>query len=328
MKTSSLRSFATSAALRFKFFASASRAVGEASADRAGQPYRICNGGRDAHAPLCSAKQLRALRASAFRFIQHSKPNIQHSNPLRPFATFAALRFKFFASASRAAGAKWVGHGGPALPVLLLLALPAAASTTWTGPTWNVSTAIPDNDEVGITDTRSVSIPGITEIQSVTVNLNFTGGWNGDLYAYLVHADGFTVLLNRPGRSVASPDGSAASGMSITIADSAIMDIHTAIPMSGGSVSGTYQPDGRETDPYNTLNTDARTAMLADFTGLDPNGTWKLFVADQSAGETSSLQSWSLTITAVPEPGTCTLLGLSVGALLIRRRPKPEPEKI
>jgi MYXO-CTERM domain-containing protein len=195
----------------------------------------------------------------------------------------------------------------------------AFASTTWNGPTWNVSTAIPDNNDVGFTDTRSVSIPDATEIESLTVTINLTGGWNGDLYVYLVHGDGFSVLLNRPGRSLANPDGSAASGMSITIADSATMDIHTAMPMSGGSVSGTYQPDGRETDPLLVLNTDARTAMLADFIGLDPNGTWKLFVADQSAGETSILQSWSLSITTVPEP-SAALLGLLGAVLLLRRR--------
>jgi subtilisin-like proprotein convertase family protein len=192
------------------------------------------------------------------------------------------------------------------------------AATTWS-QTWNVSTAIPDNDDVGFSDTRTINIPDITEIESVSVSLNFTGGWNGDLYAYLVHGDGFAVLLNRPGRSLTHTDGSATVGMDITFDDSAVSDIHTAIPMSGGSVSGTYQPDGRETDPYNTLNTDARTAMLADFIGLDPSGEWKLFVADQSPGEESTLQSWSLTITAVPEP-SAALLGMLGALLLLWRR--------
>ena len=51
---------------------------------------------------------------------------------------------------------------------------------------------------MGFPDTRSVNIPGVDEIESVTVNLNFTGGWNGDLYAHLVHGSGFLVLFNRP----------------------------------------------------------------------------------------------------------------------------------
>lgn len=253
----------------------------------------------------------------------------------------AALRFNLFSLASRADGDKWADRGGsrptvsPRLgvsfhsnnPLRLLCVLcgfavssSVFASTTWTGPTWNVSTVIPDNDDVGITDIRTISIPGLDEIENVTVNLNFTGGWNGDIYAYLLHDSGFSVLLNRPGRSLGALDGSATVGMDITFDDSAVSDIHTALPMSGGAITGFYQPDGRETDPYNTLNTDARTAMLADFIGLDPNGTWKLFVADQSAGETSTLQSWSLTITAVPELSSVMLAALGLFPLFRRKR--------
>lgn len=201
-----------------------------------------------------------------------------------------------------------------------LLPVMASASTTWTGPTWNVSTTIPDNDDAGLSDSRTINLPGITEIESVTVNLNFTGGWNGDLYAYLVHGNGFAVLLNRPGRSLSNPDGSSSSGMSITIGDSAPTDIHTAIPMSGGSVSGIYQPDGRITDPYDTLNTDSRPAMLSDFIGLDASGSWTLFVADQSPGDTSTLQSWSLSVTGVPEPSALLLAALGLLPLLRRSR--------
>lgn len=290
------------------------------------------------------------MKSAATETTIHALSNLMKTSSQRPFAVFATLRFIFFPSASRAAGDKWAGPavqpylfsakrlrvlrasaflfiptphplflcvlGVLAVPLLL----PASASTTWNGPTWTVSTAIPDNDEVGFTDIRMVTIPAITEIESLTVNLNFSGGWNGDLYAYLVHGSGFSVLLNRPGRSLANPDGSATVGMAVTFNDAAVSDIHTGIPMSGGSLTGTWQPDGRITDPYNTLNTDARPAMLADFIGLDPNGTWKLFVADQSAGETSTLQSWSLTITAVPELSSVMLAALGLFPLFRRKR--------
>ncbi|MBN8459518.1 MAG: PEP-CTERM sorting domain-containing protein [Verrucomicrobia bacterium] len=183
-----------------------------------------------------------------------------------------------------------------------------------------MSTAIPDNDDAGFVDTRAVSIPGMELIADVTVTLNFTGGWNGDLYAYLVHGGGFAVLLNRPGRSLTSTDGSATVGMDITFSDSAPSDVHTAIPMSGGSVSGTYQPDSREADPLAVLDTAPRTAFLSNFAALDPNGTWSIFVADQSPGETSTLQSWSLNITTVPEPSSALFTLLSTAVLLRRRR--------
>jgi hypothetical protein len=109
--------------------------------------------------------------------------------------------------------------------------------------------------------------------------------------------------------------------MVISFEDAALSDIHTAIPMTGGSFSGTFQPDGRTTDPYDVLDSDSRPAMLSSFTGLNANGTWTLFIADQSAGETSTLQSWSVTITGVPEPSTLLLSGLAIPFLLRRRRP-------
>ena len=199
----------------------------------------------------------------------------------------------------------------------VFLPLAASAATTFT-QTWNVSTAIPDNDDVGYTNTRVLSTPGITEIESVTVGLAFSGGFNGDLYAYLVHGSGFTVLLNRPGRDPGTPDGAASSGMTITLDDLGSADIHAAIPMLGGSFSGTYQPDGRITDPLGVAATDPRPALFSSFTGLDANGSWTLFVADQSAGGVSTLNGWTLTVTGVPEPGT-SLLG-ALGLLLLTRR--------
>ena len=50
------------------------------------------------------------------------------------------------------------------------------------------------------------------------------------------------------------------------------------------------------------LNTSGRSAYLNAFNSLDPNGTWTLFIADLSSGDTSTLVSWELDITAIPEP--------------------------
>jgi len=203
--------------------------------------------------------------------------------------------------------------------VWLLLPLAANAATTFTN-TWTVSAVIPDNDDVGYSNTQTIFTPEITSITSVTVGLNFSGGWNGDLYAYLVHGTGFAVLLNRPGRDTATPDGSATVGMAITLDDAAATDIHTGIPMTGGPVTGTWQPDGRTADPLTVLAGDPRGAMLASFTGLDANGAWTLFVADQSTGGGSTLDSWTLTVTGIPEPSAPLLVALASLGLLRRRR--------
>src|SRR5690242_4320481 len=61
---------------------------------------------------------------------------------------------------------------------------------------------IPDANPTGWSDTRNVDWngqfgSGSWNITDVNVVLNVSGGYNGDLYAYLVHGSGFAVLLNR-----------------------------------------------------------------------------------------------------------------------------------
>jgi hypothetical protein len=43
-------------------------------------------------------------------------------------------------------------------------------------------------------------------------------------------------------------------------------------------------------------------ASLSVFNGLDPNGTWSLYVTDDSGGDSGSLAGWSLDLTVAPPP--------------------------
>jgi len=201
-----------------------------------------------------------------------------------------------------------------ALTMLLPLAAGAAATLNYS---YVVNMQIPDNSGIGLVSTQRVTAP-IIPISGVSVQLTMTGGWTGDLYAYLTHDTGFTVLLNRPGRSLAETFGSGATDLTITFDDSAPTDIHTGIPNSG-SVAGGYQPDGRSIDPDNVLDTTPRTAFLSSFNGLDANGEWSVYVADVATGDTMTLSSWSLNITLVPEPSTF-LLAPAGACLALRRR--------
>ena len=49
---------------------------------------------------------------------------------------------------------------------------------------------------------------------------------------------------------------------------------------------------------------------------MDPNGVWGLFVSDTSIGGTGILTEWTVTLTAIPEPGSGALVVLSLGTLL------------
>jgi subtilisin-like proprotein convertase family protein len=165
-----------------------------------------------------------------------------------------------------------------------------------------VNAAIPDANPNGMYSTITVSgLTGLT-VADVNVVLNVSGTCNGDLYAYLSHGNsGSAVLLNRVGRTSANPFGYGDLGFSITLDDQASRDIHSSSSI-GSVVTGTYQPDARNVDPLVAFDTSARTAMLDSLNHANPNGAWTLFFADAASGEQSTLNGWSLQITAVPEP--------------------------
>lgn len=58
---------------------------------------------------------------------------------------------------------------------------------------------IPDNNPSGVAYALQFTQTG-WRITDLTVTFTITGGWNGDLYAYLSHLGGVAVLLNRVGR--------------------------------------------------------------------------------------------------------------------------------
>ncbi len=90
-----------------------------------------------------------------------------------------------------------------------------------------------------------------------------------------------------------------------------------------GPLTGLWAPDGRvpenPSNPEQILDTTPRTALLQRFAGLDPNGSWTLFLADYESGGTSRLTSWGLEIT-VPEPHGWVLTGLALFAFAAWRR--------
>lgn len=190
--------------------------------------------------------------------------------------------------------------------------VPANYSASWSG-----AQIIPDNNAAGVAFTFNVPAGTPFLISEVAVDLTLAGGWNGDLYATLTHGNGFAVLLNRIGRTAGNPGGSGVSGMNILLTDQHLTDIHTA---TGNPLTGQFAPDGRFTNPFAALDTDARTATLTSFAGLDPSGDWTLFFADVSPLATSTIQSWTVNVgVAVPEPGSATIAGLALGTILLRR---------
>lgn len=182
---------------------------------------------------------------------------------------------------------------------------------------------LPDGGGTGVIVQREVS--GLSQaVRTVTVRLDISGNWTGDLYAYL-HFDGaHAVLLNRPGTTAANRVGYGDPGLRIRLSDDAPNgDIHTyRLTLSGNpeqglteSLTGDWAPDGRTTDPDAVRDTNPRTALLGTFTGMIPNGTWTLFVADLAPGSVHYLDAWGLELTMVPEPANALFL-TGMGCLL------------
>ena len=57
----------------------------------------------------------------------------------------------------------------------------------------------------------------------------------------------------------------------------------------------------------NTINFDNNASFATAFSGQNPDNTWTLYFADTVNGDTTTLNGWSLEITAVPEPANVAL---------------------
>ena len=138
---------------------------------------------------------------------------------------------------------------------------------------------IPDNTPAGVGYSLNFAPVGL-QISAISVTLNISGGYNGDIFAYVSHGGQKAVLLN------ANPVVSG-SGFNVTFIPG---DTHP-IPAGGSGVLG-----GELGASYTGVDN------LSVFNNTDPNGDWTLFFADLSPGDTSLLNSFSVGITAVPEP--------------------------
>ncbi len=190
----------------------------------------------------------------------------------------------------------------------VLLAVAGAHAALYT-QTFSPGTAVPDGSPVGIADSETFNMDpnsGDT-VGALTLNLNITGGYDANLYAYVVAPNGtMTVLLNQPGVTPGTPFGNPGSGMNITFSDGG-----PAITASSDLSGGTY----------------AAAGSLSGLDGSAADGTWTLFLADlTSGGGTSVLNSWTLNITAAPEPTSLAIFlvaTLSCLAVRCRRFKKP-----
>ena len=107
--------------------------------------------------------------------------------------------------------------------------------------------------------------------------------------------------------------GYSDSGFNITLSsignDVHFYSQHSPGINGSGQLTGDWQVDGRAIDPNSAPGDfdSASRVTFAGYNGMNPNGNWTLFFADMSAGAQSTVVSWELDITAVPEPANIAL---------------------
>ena len=171
----------------------------------------------------------------------------------------------------------------------------------------------------GSSSGTSISVSGLGGItQSVTVEisgLSYAQGENSSQGLVLVGPTGAALVL-QGGCGI----GSTVTDINIAYSDAAA----GSLPNFGSIASGTYKPTQYE--PMNSLDAvpfpspgpgtafsspapDGTSTLLTTFAGFNPNGTWSLYAADGNLGDSGEIANgWSLTVTAVPEPSTVSLI--------------------
>ena len=134
-------------------------------------------------------------------------------------------------------------------------------------------------------------------ISKVAVSISgFAHTFPSDVGMLLVAPDGKTmsVLMNKSG------DGDAVAGLNFTFNETS----PTVVPQSSALSSTTYKPADYKPAPYN-FPTGAPvgpyTANLNNFSNASPNGTWSLYVVDDTVGDAGVITNgWSLDIVTAP----------------------------
>jgi autotransporter-associated beta strand protein len=185
--------------------------------------------------------------------------------------------------------------------IQLMLSVTSSAgsfSTFFTVPSGGVGTPVRfDNFTPGsitdfATNSSSMFVSGITSaVAKVTVSMNITHTFDGDLDIYLVAPDGTTVELTTDNGGSGDNYGTGCpDGTRTAFDDSAA----TSILAGSAPYVGTFRSE----------------EALSKFRGVNPNGFWTLQVADDASGDTGTLNCWSLFIspaTSTNGGGVCDL---------------------
>jgi subtilisin-like proprotein convertase family protein len=187
--------------------------------------------------------------------------------------------------------------------VSLIVDTTSAGAPCDTTISFNPALAIPDNDLLGVADSEVVSTaPGTilgTDVKVTSVCFAITHTYVGDLSVILTAPNGTQItLMDQPGVP-ASTFGCAGDDVNACVilgTGNEMENVCGNLPAISGSYTAANATD------LNAIN----------IAGGSPNGTWTLSVTDAAAGDTGTVDSWSLTFDTGPsatwtQPASYTL---------------------
>ena len=167
-------------------------------------------------------------------------------------------------------------------------------------------TGITINDDLPATPyPSSILVAGVNgTVTKVAVRLNnISHTYPDDIDVLLIGPGGRrVVLMSDAGSSPSSAN--PINNVTLTFDDMAA----TAIPDSNQIATATYRPanyasGGNTSDFFPGLAQPFTNASLSIFNGTDPNGTWSLYIVDDSTGGQGNLAGgWSLMVTTTDSP--------------------------
>ncbi|MEO6182348.1 MAG: Calx-beta domain-containing protein, partial [Verrucomicrobiota bacterium] len=164
----------------------------------------------------------------------------------------------------------------------------------------------------------TVDVSGlIGAVANVSITLsNFTHAYPADVDMLLVAPSGETVLLMSD-----AGFGFPVSNLTLTLDDGA----SNSFPQSTQLFSGIFKPTNYDSndafdfpapvEPFGTT--------LSTLYGINPNGTWSLYIMDDTGGDGGSLDSWKLTLTSLADPICCGVNSSADLATTITDSPDP-----
>src|SRR5262245_13658755 len=188
--------------------------------------------------------------------------------------------------------------------ITLALLIVTAASGSVHAETFANSTPIPVEDPppAGVADLypSSLVVEGMTgTITDVDVVLNSVfHAFPDDLDVLLVGPTGASVLLVSDAGGVTDVAGAV-----IILDDEAAGVIPDAGPLSGSTFRPTNFEAAADAFPPPAPAPSGGTALTV-FDGTDPNGTWSLYVVDDTNGDVGRIEDWSMQIVTSTMPAT------------------------